>query len=82
MIKRINILFDGGNKIVLYTARGSTTGINWYELTKKQLKKWGVKYHKLHFGKPFADVYIDNRGFTIEQILAGEVTDYGSSGGY
>ena len=28
-------------------------------LTKKQLKKWGVKYHSLMFGKPVFDVYID-----------------------
>ena len=30
--------------------------------TEAQLKKWGVKYHKLFFGKPRANKYIDDRG--------------------
>ena len=29
---------------------------------KHNLKKWGVKYHKLFFGKPRANKYIDDRG--------------------
>ena len=28
-------------------------------LTLKQLKKWGVKYHKIYFGKPSFDLFID-----------------------
>ena len=30
-------------------------------LTKKQLKKWKVKYHSLLFGKPVFDIYIDDK---------------------
>jgi hypothetical protein len=45
----------------LYTARGSTTGIDWRELTVKQLAEWGVPYDELVMGKPTADVYIDDR---------------------
>lgn len=29
--------------------------------TKKQLNKWGLKYHKLFFGKPAADYYVDDK---------------------
>ena len=30
--------------------------------TEEQLRNWGVKYHKLYFGKPRVDFYIDDRG--------------------
>ena len=60
-IKTINKLYDEGNKIIFFTARGSATGIDWEDITKKQLDKWQVKYHELRFGKPHADVFIDDR---------------------
>ncbi len=60
-IEKLNQLYDAGNEIIIFTARGSKTGINWAELTKKQLELWGVKYHELIFGKPYADVFIDDR---------------------
>ena len=44
-IKFINQLFEKGNKIKYFTARGSTTNIDWRNLTEKQLFDWGAKYH-------------------------------------
>ena len=32
-----------------------------YKMTMKQLKKWKVKYHKLIFGKPSFDLFIDDK---------------------
>ena len=32
-----------------------------YKITLKQLKKWDVKYHKLIFGKPSFDLFIDDK---------------------
>lgn len=61
-IQVVNELFELGHEIVIHTARGSTTGIDWTELTKLQLATWEVKYHKLQLGKPFADVYVDDKG--------------------
>lgn len=65
-IERINLvnkLYDDGHTILIDTARGSVSGINWEDLTKTQLKKWGVKYHKLRVGvKLDADIYIDDKG--------------------
>ena len=52
-----------GNKIILFTARGSKTGLNHENLTKIQLKQWGVKFNELLFGKPNADYYIDDKSF-------------------
>jgi CMP-N,N'-diacetyllegionaminic acid synthase len=67
-IKKINSLYDINHKIILFTARGSETGIDWKELTTRQMKEWGVKYNKLLFGKPAADYYIDDKNIDIEDI--------------
>jgi len=61
-IAKINELYAAGHTIKFLTARGSKTGIDWTEVTKFQLNKWGVKYHELQLGKPFADYYIDDKG--------------------
>ena len=63
-ILKINSLFDEGNIIKFYTARGSKTGIDWEPLTREQLQNWGVRYHELHMGKPFADLYIDDKAIS------------------
>ena len=68
IIEICNKLYDAGNTIVLHTARGSGNGIDWSEKTTKQLEHWGVKYHKLTFGKPAADYYIDDKMLSMEQL--------------
>jgi len=68
MVRIINKLYDMGNEIVLFTARGYVTGIDWSETTKEQLKSWGVKYHQLFFGKPNADYYIDDKMLDMERL--------------
>ena len=40
------------------------------DLTKKQLKEWGVKYHDLFLGKPSGDIYIDDKGVDDESFFA------------
>lgn len=68
-IDKINKLYDEGNQITYYTARGSVTGINWYELTNSQLKEWGCKYHHLSVGeKPAYDLIICDKSKRIEEI--------------
>lgn len=69
MIARVNQLYDAGNEIILFTARGYVTGKDWREVTEKQMKSWGVRYHELHFGKPNADYYIDDKNMMPEDIL-------------
>lgn len=69
-IKKINKLFDDGNKIIIHTARGMGSSNNnqieainkYYLITETQLKNWGVKYTYLLLGKPSADCYIDDKG--------------------
>ena len=60
-IKKVNKLYDEGNTIVMWTARGTMTGINWFEITMNQLKEWNVKFHELRMGKPAFDILIDDR---------------------
>ena len=67
-IDKINDLYDKGNKIVYWTARGSRSGIDWYDLTKKQLVEWGAKHHDLRLDKPYYDIFIDDKNFRIEEI--------------
>ena len=68
-INKINKLFGEGHKITYYTARGSVTGINWYDITKEQLDKWGCNYHELSVGeKPDYDLMICDKTKRIEEI--------------
>ena len=46
-IDYINSLYEKGNKIIYWTARGIKSGIDFKEFTKNQLKEWGAKYHGL-----------------------------------
>lgn len=68
VIKNINRLYDAGNEIILLTARGYKTGKDWKQLTADCLKEWGLKYHELHFGKPNADFYIDDKMLPLRII--------------
>ena len=60
-IEKANKLYDEGNTIIYWTARGSVSGIDWTETTKNQLDAWGVKYHELKLGKPHYDLFIDDK---------------------
>ena len=68
-IDKINKLYSEGHNIVYWTARGSVTGIDWYELTKEQLNSWGCKYHDLSVGeKPAYDLLICDKTKRIEEL--------------
>jgi hypothetical protein len=65
-IEKANRLYDEGNTIVYWTARGTGSGIDWSEITKQQFDEWGVKYHDLKFGKPIYDLFIDDKNMNTE----------------
>ena len=69
VIDIINSLYDKGHHITIYTARGSTSGKDWKEPTERQLKVWGVKYHRLLFNKPAGELYIDDRTISPEFLV-------------
>lgn len=65
MIDKINRLYDEGHEITIFTARGSSSGINYTELTLSQLNSWGLKFHKLiDKGKPSYDLFVDDKAIT------------------
>lgn len=68
-IEKINRLYDKGHTIVYWTARGSTTGLDWYDLTETQLSVWGVKYHDLRIGKPHYDIFICDKAINTERFF-------------
>lgn len=70
-INKINNLYDEGHTIVYWTARGSLTGIDWRELTERQLKEWGAKHHDLKLGKPYYDLFIDDKNINSNNYFNG-----------
>ena len=68
MIEKINRLWDTGHRIIFYTARGQTTGIDWTHVTEKQLSIWGVRYDNLIMNKPFADFYVDDKAINVKDF--------------
>lgn len=67
VIEKINKLYDEGCEIVIFTARGGTSKIDYNELTVSQLKKWNVKYHKLiDKNKPHFDILIDDKAINAK----------------
>ncbi len=69
-IGSINRLYAQGHRIVMFTARGSATGLDWRAVTENQFARWGLRYHELHFGKPAADYYVDDRLLPIGALTA------------
>ena len=76
-IKEINKLYDKGNTIKYFTARGmgsfggrSDKAIEaFYAITESQLDRWGCKYHQLILGKPSGDCYIDDKGVDANEFF-------------
>jgi dTDP-glucose 4,6-dehydratase len=69
-IAAINRLHAAGHRIVMFTARGSATGIDWSAVTRDQFARWGLHYDELHFGKPAGDYYVDDRLISIAALQA------------
>ena len=72
VIDKINSLYNSENKIILFTSRGTGSGIDWYDFTKKQLDSCGVKYCMLCFDKLAGDVHIDDKGIKDKDFFANE----------
>lgn len=90
VIKKINKLYDDGAEITLYTSRGmvSCNG-NINKIIKKNkaiLEKWldknKVKYHKLIFGKPLGDMYIDDKCMNVRDFVKQDFKLLNGKSGY
>lgn len=73
-IEKINKLYDEGHIIVYWTARGTMTGTNWYDITRDQLEEWGAKHHELRMGKPAYDLFIDDKNINSNTYFENDNT--------
>lgn len=69
-IIKINRLYDEGNIIIYWTARGTMTGKNWFQITLNQLQEWGCKFHELRMNKPAYDLFIDDKNINSERFFS------------
>ena len=75
IIRTVNILSQKGNYIKIFTSRymgrnkeNKNKAIkDGYNFTKKQLKKWNVKYDELIFGKPPYDLFVDDTNLSFKK---------------
>jgi hypothetical protein len=74
-INKINDIYKKGHKVIVFTARfmgRSNENKNLarkkgYKFTLRQLNNWGVKFHKLIFGKPSFDYVIDDKSVDFKK---------------
>lgn len=60
-----------GHYIIIYTARGMNTASGRVGVvvkniglqTLEQLAQWGMEYDEIYFGKPAADLYVDDKAW-------------------
>ena len=65
---------DRGDHIIIMTARGSGSKVDWRDFTEKQLNKFGIPYDQLIVGlKPGGvDVFVDDKAINALDWLADE----------
>tara|TARA_R110000868_G_scaffold2821_2_gene19535 strand:+ start:4587 stop:4964 length:378 start_codon:yes stop_codon:yes gene_type:complete len=84
VIDLVNSLYDEGNKIVIYTARGmsqykgnvSLVYSKLYSKTIKQLDNWGLKYNQLVMGKIHYDILIDDKVLNSSSITKDAIVKF------
>ena len=80
--------FEQGHTIILQTERGldahgGNAGAAVADVaaaTLASLRAAGIAYHEIHFGKPLADFYVDDRAVTSAAQLHKEIGHYPNSG--
>jgi CMP-N,N'-diacetyllegionaminic acid synthase len=73
-INLINQLYEK-NYIIIFTARYmgrnkdnvAKAKRQGYNKTFNQLKKWGLKFHELRFGKPSYDIFVDDKNIFFKK---------------
>ncbi len=83
VIRFINDLYKE-NIIIIFTAR--FMGRNnenilkakkmGFEKTYNQLKKWGLKFHYLYFGKPSYDIFVDDKSYGFKKSWIKNFANY------
>jgi len=84
VIDLVNSLYEEGNKIVIYTARGMSqyngnVALIYSELYSKtiqQLNDWGLKYDQLVMGKIHYDVLIDDKALNSSDLTTQNIKKF------
>ena len=71
----INNLYSEGHYIKIFTSRYmgrnndniKKANKQGYKSTSKQIKSWGLKFHKLIIGKPSFDFFVDDRSIGFKK---------------
>ena len=73
-IAKVREYKDRGDLIIIMTARGSGSKVDWRDFTEKQLNKFGIPYDQLIVGlKPGGvDVFVDDKAINALDWLADE----------
>ena len=69
-------LKEDGHTVIIQTARGMATASSnpgacvkaIGKLTLEQLDEWGFVYDEIYFGKPNADVFVDDKAYHASKI--------------
>jgi CMP-N,N'-diacetyllegionaminic acid synthase len=83
-IEMVNNLYDKGNIIIVYTARGMTQFSGdvskiyseLYQITFNHLKTWGLKFHQLVMGKISYDILIDDKCLNSANITISDIEKF------
>jgi len=65
-IEKAKALIEHGNEVRFWTARGTVSGKDWSDLTYRQLESWGLGGIEVVFGKPYFDLFIDDRVMNVK----------------
>ena len=57
----------------MWTARGTLSNKNFFQITYKQLNNFNVKFHELRMGKPSYDYWIDDKAFNVQDFFMTDV---------
>ena len=73
-IKKVQAYKRRGDHIIIMTARGTGSKVDWREFTENQLKDFGIPYDQLIVGlKPGGvDVFVDDKAINALDWLADE----------
>jgi tRNA A-37 threonylcarbamoyl transferase component Bud32 len=76
IVNLLNQMYEDGNYIKIVTARGckSCSTIQerenkYSDIITKWLTTYNIKYHELSFNKEYGDIYIDDRGYNIQDTI-------------
>lgn len=88
-IEKIQRLKKDGWEIIIYSARGQHSCNGYLPLieernratVEKWLKEHNVPFDRIVFGKPLGDIYVDDKGVSLEDFLASDCQKFkGNSG--